>query len=316
MTEFDYPGNGHSFGSDKKIVFVGGAPRSGTTLVHRVLGAHSKVYAGPEFDFVPKFAALRRRMAQSVRSGRISAIVDESGVDDALRGALVRIFNEKARRESATMFSEKTPANLLEFPTLLELFPGAYFVFVLRDPRAVAASMKEVGRRYRDAGKCPPGFCRSVMASAHAIDRFWSAGFAAMEAAPGRVLAVHYEDVVAQPEVEASRLTEFLGLEDEPEMIRIENQPLEIPAVGLGEWYKQEQLQAGIYTDSVNKHFDNLSAAELAILGRVVSDHPQALRYRLKRQPRNTTATIMLFGYRMRKAVGKRCRPALQWLMD
>jgi hypothetical protein len=62
-------------------IFVGGAPRSGTTLVQRILGAHSLVYAGPEFDLVPEIIRLRNQFIQKIIAGRISAYMDENYVN-------------------------------------------------------------------------------------------------------------------------------------------------------------------------------------------------------------------------------------------
>jgi Sulfotransferase family len=67
----------------KRIVFVGGSPRSGTTLIQQLLNYHPAVYGGPEFDFVPEIADLFRRMRQSIRSGRIDNFLNEAS--DGLR---------------------------------------------------------------------------------------------------------------------------------------------------------------------------------------------------------------------------------------
>src|SRR5205085_1802349 len=56
----------------ERLLFVGGPPRSGTTLVQKVLSAHPDVAGAGEFDFVPRIVDLRNELRASVRSGRIA----------------------------------------------------------------------------------------------------------------------------------------------------------------------------------------------------------------------------------------------------
>lgn len=80
----------------KNMLFIGGAPRSGTTLMQRIMGAHSQVYAGPEFDFIPTHInKLRAKMLGSIRSGRIKPIVDECDLDQALGLFITSIFEKR-----------------------------------------------------------------------------------------------------------------------------------------------------------------------------------------------------------------------------
>lgn len=54
-----------------RVVFVGGVPRSGTTLVQRIICSHSDVAGGPEFRFVPRVARLYSDMVAAFRSGSL-----------------------------------------------------------------------------------------------------------------------------------------------------------------------------------------------------------------------------------------------------
>jgi hypothetical protein len=87
------------------IVFVGGAPRSGTTLMQRILGSHDDVFAGPEFDFIPiQILGLRKRMLRSIKSGRIDAIVDEDTLDQAIHNFLFTIFEQRLKETGKSVF--------------------------------------------------------------------------------------------------------------------------------------------------------------------------------------------------------------------
>lgn len=265
-----------------RIVFVGGSPRSGTTLVQRLLGAHSQIYAGPEFDYMPALAALRDKMVASVENGRISPIADKDIVDDSFRVFVQTIFSAKVFAAGKTIFSEKTPSNLLHFRTLLDLFPDARFIMVVRHPYDIVASMKEVARKHRQMGKRPPAFCSDVQMSAREINRYWHAGFQATLACPGRVHIVNYEDVVEAPSKMASDMCHFLELPEEPDMIRIEQVDFEAAQTGVSAWYTKEQLQMPIRQQGADGVGQRLTLAERAVVANTITvSHPAIERYDL-----------------------------------
>ena len=191
------------------------------------------------------------------------------------------------------MFCEKTPANLLEFRALLEIFPEARFVFVLRDPRDVAASMKEVARRHREGGRPPPAYCRDALASAEEIARYWAEGRAALDAAPERVTAVHYEDVVAEPEAQARRLCAALGLDYDPAMPRIEEAPSADLAGSLqsGFYYTPDQVSKGIERPPPEKFRAILTPAEIGLVEGAIPADPLIERYALTTAPGSLAAS-------------------------
>jgi len=263
-----------------RLVFIGGAPRSGTTLLRRILGAHSRIYAGPEFDVVPDFVRLHARLTERVRMGRIGAVVDEAGVDRAVGGALREMLEAKAAREGAEIYVEKSPHNVLVFSGLLEMYPDARCILVLRDPRAIAASMKEVARRYRADGKEPPPFCRSARASAQEIARYWEAGFAALKACPDRVIAIHHEDVTAEPEAAARRLCDFLSIAYEPGMLRIEEKDYDRGAdADIDKWYTPAEFARPIERGGEEKWRAVLTPGEAGLVAHLAPEHPLLARY-------------------------------------
>lgn len=268
------------------LVFVGGAPRSGTTLLRRVLGTHPEIYAGPEFDLIPALVGLRDLAQAKVREGRISAITDGRTVDAAFAGAVHAMLGAKARREGARLYAEKTPHNASVFPQLLEMFPDAKLILALRDPRAVVASMKDVARRHREKGERPPAFIRDVRASALEVARLQRRGLEALEAAPERVLAVHYEDLVTEPEAEARRLCDFLGAPFVPEMIRVEAAAMDRPegeaAARTTAWYTPEEATRAIDADRLDLWRERLSEGEAGLVARLALRHPRLARYGLE----------------------------------
>lgn len=265
--------------NDTNLVIVGGAPRSGTTLVRRLIGAHSAVYAGPEFDFIPNFVNLRDRMHKRIGDGRIDKITDPETVDQAIGGALRHIFDTRRDRAGAQVYVEKSPHNVVVFSQLLQLFPDARFVFVLRNPYGVLQSMQQVGERYLKDGREAPDYTRDTRLAVRLINQYWAAGFRVAE--NRRVRVVYYEDVLADPAAQSQALCDFVGLPFEEGMIRIEDAQYDNPTdATVGYWYSQKDFTKPIDDSKLTE--DPAAAAspeDRRIMERRLARHPLLARY-------------------------------------
>jgi len=204
-----------------RLVFVGGCPRSGTTLVQRILDCHPEIYGGPEFDFVPPVVDLFQGMRRSIHSGRIDALVEEDVLMHAFRRLLVTLFMPKLQAKGVSYLSEKTPDNVFAFPWLEEYAPEAKKILVIRDPRDVVSSMLEVGGRQRRRQGRAYGFVRDTMAAVDYMNRCLRAGTSFTETS-ANCLVVYYEDVVSDPLLAANRMYSFVGVH-ELERLDMEN---------------------------------------------------------------------------------------------
>jgi hypothetical protein len=117
----------------QRPIFLLGAPRSGTSMIFRLLSAHPELGSlGREgHDMWRKFHHPRRNGWSSdvLASGQIVA-----GEREFIRRYLYMHFDQ-------ARFVEKTPENCLRLAYLQELYPDASYVFVRRDPREVMSSM-------------------------------------------------------------------------------------------------------------------------------------------------------------------------------
>jgi hypothetical protein len=211
-------------------VFVVGCPRSGTTLVQRLLGAHPMVAAAPETFFVRHHwmrraaygpltgnCAFRRAVDDLVRAPAFGEMGLEAGAfrRAAAEGertwpALFRLLLSRfAAREGARVVAEKTPNHALYLDVLARFFPAMRVVHVLRDPRAVAWSWRRV-----------PWSTGLVAADAGVWVRYVEAARRALARRPRAMHTVRYERLVRAPEAEARRLCRFLALPFEAAMLR------------------------------------------------------------------------------------------------
>src|SRR5687767_8500554 len=131
--------------------FIISLPRSGSTLLQRLLAAHPRIKtAGEPWLALPFAYALREKGARAEFSHRSMA----QGIGEfvkALPGGTATYYREAGRmmeRLHETMattgrdwFLDKTPRYFLILEELVEMFPEAKFIVLQRSPLAVVASI-------------------------------------------------------------------------------------------------------------------------------------------------------------------------------
>jgi Sulfotransferase family len=193
-------------------VFVLSLPRSGSTLLQRMLATHPEVATTSEpWLLLPQLYALRERGAAAEYGHRTAAraIADfaaslPGGRDDYLaevrRSALA--LYERAAGDAA-WFLDKTPRYHLVVDEIMALFPDARFVFLWRNPLAVAASMIDsFGRGHWNLDRYEVDLHGGIerLVAAHARR-------------DPRAVALRFEDVVADPGATTRAVFELLGLD-------------------------------------------------------------------------------------------------------
>lgn len=275
MSEFELP----------RLVFVGGVPRSGTSLVQKILGLHSRVFAGPEFDHLPSITELWRRIKAASSNGRQELFYSEEELTAAFRRMIRELLSPRIDCGSYDVISEKTPSNINVFDDLQELFPMARFIWVIRDPRAVVASLKSVNVRARKLGKnvsLGTNLSRDIEMISVSIGN----GERFLRSHEETCLPVYYEDLVANPNVVGRAMAEFLNLEFQTEMLRTDKQGVAQSLVERdGIWYTEQMYNRPIQADSLESWREELPN----ISARVIEDrlarkkYDVLARYNLKR---------------------------------
>jgi Tfp pilus assembly protein PilF len=189
---------------DPAPIFVVGLPRTGTTLVERIITSHSKVESAGELQ---QFGLSIRRLADEAIPGRFSARLFEvaAGLDPRALGEGYLEVTRRFRGECAH-FVDKLPSNFLFLPLILAALPAAKIVHLVRNPMdACFSSFKQL---FADA--YPHSYDLGEMARHyvryHRLMETWRERF------PGRFLDVSYEAVASDLEPNARRLIDFLGL--------------------------------------------------------------------------------------------------------
>ncbi|CAL8265678.1 unnamed protein product [Merluccius merluccius] len=195
------------FPEDTPLIFIGGFPRSGTTLMRAMLDAHSSVRCGEETRVIPRLLAMRATWSRSVKE-RIR--LDEAGVTDQVLDSAVRAFLLEVimgHGEPAPRLCNKDPFALKSLSYLARIFPKAKFVLMLRDGRATVHSM--ISRKVTISGFDLSSYRDCLTKWSAAMDTMFSQ---CQGASGGGCLPVSYEQLVLRPEEEMRKLLNFLEL--------------------------------------------------------------------------------------------------------
>ncbi|HZQ14692.1 MAG TPA: sulfotransferase [Pseudolabrys sp.] len=191
-------------------IFIGGLFKSGTSLLRAMLGQHPNIAAGLEtywFDldwdarqsdeFAAKVERLRRYF--DISPANMARIVDASaGVYDFLDS----LMSEFARAQGKSRWCEKTPGNIYHLDRIVEGWPQAKIIHVVREPLDVLASIKEA-KRHDWAAAFPDMWCRFVAGGIGQAKELGLDG--------GSYTEIRYESLILHPADTMKKVIAFIG---------------------------------------------------------------------------------------------------------
>lgn len=189
------------------LIFIGGMPRSGTTLLRVILDAHPDVRCGEETRVIPRLLGYR---AQWMKSPFESRRLQEAGItpevlDSAISAFILEVVGKHG--PPAQRLCNKDPFTLRSAVYLKKLFPNSKFIFMIRDGRAVVHSI--ITRKVTISGFDLSDY-RQCMTK-------WNSAMQAMHnqcetLGPSNCLPVYYEQMVLKPELWLRKILEFLDV--------------------------------------------------------------------------------------------------------
>lgn len=212
--------------STEDPVLIGGAGRSGNTLLSVMLNAHPEVFCGPEYGLL---------LAQDFSLDKIAANLqyDRRILAEMMHNAdnrwmfLERLIRLMKTHHNVSRLVTKKPTYVFDLASIFDAFPNARFVYICRDGRDVAVSMREnaahIGLRY-DAtygkdGLLSMKYCAESWRTFANAYRSWEKD--------GRCCVVRYEGLVFEPETVLRELCTFLTIPYQANMLRFYEEGLE-----------------------------------------------------------------------------------------
>ncbi len=229
------------FASDEPI-FVIGMPRSGTTLVERILSSHPQVHSAGELQNFP--VAFKQVSGRHDRPLFDPQIIDRVADMDWQRLGELYLASTRPATGSTPRFVDKLPHNFLYAGFIANALPNAKIICLRRDPMdtclsnfrqlfALDSRIHDYSFNLLDTGRYYTQFDRLM---AH-----WQRLF------PGRILEVQYETLVQAQEAGTRRLLEFCGLPWDDACLRFEDNPAPIATASA------VQVRQPIYHSSIGR---------------------------------------------------------------
>ena len=188
-------------------IFIVGQPRTGTTLVERIITSHSMVHSAGELQqFRLSINRHLEHLAGTIGGPfsadhvRASSKIDPTFVGEAYLRSTSNMQGDLPR------FVDKMPVNYLHIPLIVKALPNAKIIHLVRNPvDSCFSSFKQLF-----SGAYFHSYDLEEMARHHVrylrLMEYWR------ELLPGRFLDVKYEDVVADLEPNARRMIDHLDL--------------------------------------------------------------------------------------------------------
>ena len=198
-------------------VFIVGLPRTGTTLVERIISSPSEVRSAGELQNFG--VALKRRSGSTTPVMFDLDMVRRSGDLDWKQLGREYLDSTRPGTDGALRFIDKLPHNFLFAAHIAAALPNARIICLRRNPMDSCLSnfrqLFSLGSSYYD-------YSFDLMDTARYYLLFDRLMAAWRELLPGRILEVSYEEVVADVESNARRLIDFCGLPWEDACLRFE----------------------------------------------------------------------------------------------
>ncbi len=224
---------------EEGAIFIVGMPRTGTTLLERMLGRHSDVAsAGELLDFGQLLAAASRK-SQAAHPG--STVVEASlKIDFA---ALGRDYMVAAREAAggSQVFIDKMPVNYIYCGLIRKALPKARIIHLVRDPMDSCYAIYKT--LFNQAYPFSYDFdeLADYYATYHRMMRHWH------DVMPGDILDVRYEDLVTDTEAQARRVLTWCGLDWEDAVLSPANNATPSTTASAA------QVREPVYTRSLGK---------------------------------------------------------------
>lgn len=303
--------------SDKdQPIFIVGMPRSGTTLMSIMFSAHPDVAISWKTAFLSHWTRAYRHLDMNrdedfeifwnafIEGSEFATLgIDSESVKTQIlaeperdyRTVFTSILQSYAAKMKKRRWGEKTAEHYRYLHVILDWYPRARIIYMLRDPRSVSASLLGV-----------PWDNRGVYD--HAIEWRDNVQIAKQWTEDEHVRVVKYESLVADPEKELRSLCIFLGVEYDPAMLSPSRKTS--PILNRGGWEKEflTSVFRPVSTDSVKKWDSSLTSSQVAIIEHVARNGMLEYGYRPTTKGLSPAQWFRLIMVRCKNTAGWRLR--------
>lgn len=216
----------------EKPIFIGGSKRGGTTLLRKIISAHSKITIPPPgwfyhfiFPYLHTYGDLNKdkNILELIEdflqiplvckywnlkknSSEILSLLPER----SFRGVLYKFFNLYGKRFNTPLWGSKSPSNVFWFKDIYQDFPEAKFILLYRDGRDVSVDLVET---YWGPSNL---FSACLLWKSYTCAMIESKKYLKQNS----FYEVYYEDLVENPQNTIKGICKFLNIKYESSMLK------------------------------------------------------------------------------------------------
>lgn len=275
----------------QQILLVGGAMRSGTTVIHRALctATNSNPYISESW-FLHDLMNLYRWNLSRYEVRHADQFGNVRNFRELIRFNFQYYLNMvSARYADPDVLILKHPELTRHFIEIAAMFPGMKFLAIVRDPRDVIASMKDVTVKHRESGIVSP---QSQVTTVEGYCRQYASYYERILQAPKwlneRLTYVRYEDAMKNPRALATSVSDFVGASYMPEEVgRFTEQHAE-SANFRKELRLKDSLSGAFWSDlyikdfsteQIGRYLEKLDKDEIALIERFLRPIGERFQY-------------------------------------
>lgn len=262
--------------SGERHIVMGGAPRSGTTVLRKLFDRHPEICSGAETKLFVPAAYNLEWLAKSYELPLAELTAMRDGAPS--QAAFIDAFAARVRADAGkARWAEKTPQNIRFLPWITERFPQVSIVHIIRDGRDVVCSMRQhPDWRWVDGAWQKVLVPRSVESYAQRWLADVAAGLAWRD--DPRYVEVRYEDLVADPQAVLRAICDGIGAGHDAEWLEAIGSTEPASATNDGQT-KRPDYEGAVSAASVGRWRTDLSTDEQAEVERLCGPQLRELGY-------------------------------------
>lgn len=250
----------------ENLIFIISQPRSGSTLLQRILAGHPDIQTSAETWLMlhpvygQKDSGISAEYGANFRREAVEEFVEHYAdapdvMDDANREWARVLYNSALKKSGRKLFLDKTPRYFYIVPELYRLFPKARFIFLLRNPMAVLAS--ELSTYVKGDWPVLSVFAPDLVEAPRLI-------LDSKDSMGENAITVRYEEFVVEPEKALKRLCDQMQITYHQNMIEYGDTPAPIGKMNDPVGIHQHTRPSSIGVDRWKSMADTPQHAHLA----------------------------------------------------
>ncbi len=249
-------------------IFIVGLPRSGSTLLEQILSSHSRVDGTHELPDLGLTIRSNRKLADPSPSARYPISLTKLDADEYRGLGSEYIERTRRHRGDRPFFTDKNPNNFLHVGLLHLILPNAKIINARRHP------LDSCFGSYKQLFAQGQSFTYDLVELGEYYLQYQRLMNHWHEVLPGKVLDVHYEDVVADLEGQVRRILEYCQLEWEESCLRYYETSRSVKTAS------SEQVRRPIYSSAVHtwRHYESHLGPLIEVLEPLLAKLPESDR--------------------------------------